>query len=79
MEQNDAQTRLQFINQQLAREVELAAPEIQSQVQGQLLRRNSANFICASSESDPEELGEGEDREQETNFARIEKAGCRTK
>lgn len=78
LEQNDARTRLQFINQQLAREVELLElrQKIQSQVQGQLSQSQREFYLREQLKAIQKELGEGEDREQETEELRekIEKA-----
>ncbi len=79
LEQNDARTRLQFINQQLAREVELLElrQKIQSQVQGQLSQSQREFYLREQLKAIQKELGEGDDREQETEEFRekIEKAG----
>jgi ATP-dependent Lon protease len=79
LEQNDARTRLQFINQQLAREVELLElrQKIQSQVQGQLSQSQREFYLREQLKAIQKELGEGEDREQETEELqeKIEKAG----
>ena len=79
LEQNDARTRLQFINQQLAREVELLElrQKIQSQVQGQLSQSQREFYLREQLKAIQKELGEGEDREQETEELRekVEKAG----
>jgi ATP-dependent Lon protease len=79
LEQNDARTRLQFINQQLAREVELLElrQKIQSQVQGQLSQTQREFYLREQLKAIQKELGEGDDREQETEElrAKIEKAG----
>jgi ATP-dependent Lon protease len=79
LEQNDARSRLQFINQQLAREVELLElrQKIQSQVQGQLSQSQREFYLREQLKAIQKELGEGEDREQETVELRekIEKAG----
>ena len=79
LEQNDARTRLQFINQQLAREVELLElrQKIQSQVQGQLSQSQREFYLREQLKAIQKELGEGDDREQETEELRekIEKAG----
>jgi ATP-dependent Lon protease len=79
LEQNDARTRLQFINQQLAREVELLElrQKIQSQVQGQLSQSQREFYLREQLKAIQKELGEGEDREQETEELRekLEKAG----
>ncbi len=79
LEQNDARTRLQFINQQLAREVELLElrQKIQSQVQGQLSQSQREFYLREQLKAIQKELGEGDDREQETQEFRdkIEKAG----
>jgi ATP-dependent Lon protease len=79
LEQNDARTRLQFINQQLAREVELLElrQKIQSQVQGQLSQSQREFYLREQLKAIQKELGEGDDREQESEDLRekIEKAG----
>jgi ATP-dependent Lon protease len=79
LEQNDARMRLQFINQQLAREVELLElrQKIQSQVQGQLSQSQREFYLREQLKAIQKELGEGDDREQETEDlkAKIEKAG----
>jgi ATP-dependent Lon protease len=79
LEQNDARMRLQFINQQLAREVELLElrQKIQSQVQGQLSQSQREFYLREQLKAIQKELGEGEDREQESEElrAKIEKAG----
>ena len=79
LEQNDARSRLQFINQQLAREVELLElrQKIQSQVQGQLSQSQREFYLREQLKAIQKELGEGDDREQETVELRekIEKAG----
>ena len=78
LEQNDARTRLQFINQQLAREVELLQlrQKIQSQVQGQLSQSQREFYLREQLKAIQKELGEGDDREQETEELKdkIEKA-----
>src|SRR5580700_4466527 len=77
LEQNDARTRLQFINQQLAREVELLElrQKIQSQVQGQLSQSQREFYLREQLKAIQKELGEGDEREQETEellrFSRI--------
>ncbi len=79
LEQNDARARLQFINQQLAREVELLElrQKIQSQVQGQLSQSQREFYLREQLKAIQKELGEGDDSEQETDELRekIEKAG----
>jgi ATP-dependent Lon protease len=79
LEQNDARMRLQFINQQLAREVELLElrQKIQSQVQGQLSQSQREFYLREQLKAIQKELGEGDDREQESEELRekIEKAG----
>jgi ATP-dependent Lon protease len=79
LEQNDARARLQFINQQLAREVELLElrQKIQSQVQGQLSQSQREFYLREQLKAIQKELGEGDDREQESEDLRgkIEKAG----
>ena len=79
LEQNDARTRLQFINQQLAREVELLElrQKIQSQVQGQLSQSQREFYLREQLKAIQKELGEGDEGEQETEELRerIEKAG----
>jgi len=79
LEQSDARTRLQFINQQLAREVELLElrQKIQSQVQGQLSQNQREFYLREQLKAIQKELGEGDEREHETEELRekIEKAG----
>src|SRR5438067_191656 len=79
LEQNDAKDRLQYINQQLAREVELLElrQKIQSQVQGQLSQSQREFYLREQLKAIQKELGEGDEREQETEELRekIEKAG----
>ena len=79
LEQNEARHRLQFINQQLAREVELLElrQKIQSQVQGQLSQSQREFYLREQLKAIQKELGEGDDREQESEElrAKIEKAG----
>ncbi len=79
LEQTDATGRLQFINQQLAREVELLElrQKIQSQVQGQLSQSQREFYLREQLKAIQKELGEGDDREQETEDLRekIEAAG----
>ncbi len=79
LEQSDARARLQFINQQLAREVELLElrQKIQSQVQGQLSQSQREFYLREQLKAIQKELGEGDDREQEAEELRqkIEKAG----
>jgi ATP-dependent Lon protease len=79
LEQNDARVRLQFVNEQLAREIELVElrEKIQSQVQGQLSQSQREFYLREQLKAIQKELGEGEDREQETTDLRekIEKAG----
>jgi ATP-dependent Lon protease len=79
LEQSDARSRLQFINQQLAREVELLElrQKIQSQVQGQLSQSQREFYLREQLKAIQKELGEGEDREQESEElrAKIENAG----
>jgi ATP-dependent Lon protease len=79
LEQNVARARLEFINQQLAREVELLElrQKIQSQVQGQLSQTQREFYLREQLKAIRKELGEGEESEQETEELRekIEKAG----
>jgi ATP-dependent Lon protease len=79
LEQSDARSRLQFINRQLAREVELLElrQKIQSQVQGQLSQSQREFYLREQLKAIQKELGEGDDREQESAELRekIEKAG----
>jgi ATP-dependent Lon protease len=79
LEQTDAKQRLQFINRQLAREVELLElrQKIQSQVQGQLSQTQREFYLREQLKAIQKELGEGEEREQESVELRekIEKAG----
>jgi ATP-dependent Lon protease len=77
--QTDARSRLQFINQQLAREVELLQlrEKIQSQVQGSLSQTQREFYLREQLKAIQKELGEGEEREQESVELRekIEKSG----
>ena len=59
LEQNDARMRLQFINQQLAREVELLElrQKIQSQVQGQLSQSQREFYLREQLKAIQKELG----------------------
>ena len=79
LEQNDAKKRLEYINQQLAREVELLElrQKIQSQVQGQLSQSQREFYLREQLKAIQKELGEGDEREQETEEFRekIEKSG----
>ncbi|HEX4134202.1 MAG TPA: endopeptidase La [Bryobacteraceae bacterium] len=79
LEQNDSRARLQFINQQLAREVELLElrQKIQSQVQGQLSQSQREFYLREQLKAIQKELGEGDEREQESEELRekLEKAG----
>jgi ATP-dependent Lon protease len=79
LEQNDARSRLQFINRQLAREVELLElrQKIQSQVQGQLSQSQREFYLREQLKAIQKELGEGDDREQESVELRekLENAG----
>ncbi len=79
LEQSDARVRLQFINKQLAREVELLElrQKIQTQVQGQLSQSQREFYLREQLKAIQKELGEGDDREQEAEELRlkIEKAG----
>jgi ATP-dependent Lon protease len=79
LEQSDARLRLQYINQQLAREVELLElrQKIQTQVQGQLSQSQREFYLREQLKAIQKELGEGDDREQETEElrAKIEKSG----
>ena len=79
LEQSDARKRLEYINQQLAREVELLElrQKIQSQVQGQLSQSQREFYLREQLKAIQKELGEGDEREQETEELRekIEKAG----
>lgn len=79
LEQNDARARLQYINQQLAREVELLElrQKIQSQVQGQLSQSQREFYLREQLKAIQKELGEGDEREQEIEElrAKIEQAG----
>ena len=79
LEQLDARLRLQFINRQLAREVELLElrQKIQSQVQGQLSQSQREFYLREQLKAIQRELGEGDDREREIEELRekIEKAG----
>jgi ATP-dependent Lon protease len=79
LEQSVARTRLEFINRQLARELELLQlrQKIQNQVEGQLSRSQREFYLREQLKAIRTELGEGEDRELETEEFRqkIEKAG----
>ncbi|MES1257807.1 MAG: endopeptidase La [Acidobacteriota bacterium] len=79
LEQSVARTRLEFINRQLAREVELLElrQKIQMQVQGQLSQSQREFYLREQLKAIQKELGEGDDREQETEELRekIERAG----
>ncbi len=79
LEQKDARTRLQFINQQLAREVELLElrQKIQSQVQGQLSQSQREFYLREQLKAIQKELGEGDDSDQDVASLRekIEQAG----
>jgi ATP-dependent Lon protease len=79
LEQNDARSRLQFINEQLAREVELLElrQKIQSQVQGQLSQSQREFYLREQLKAIQKELGEGEDGDQDVASLRekIEQAG----
>src|ERR1019366_5527175 len=72
LEQNDARKRLEYINQQLAREVELLElrQKIQSQVQGQLSQSQREFYLREQLKAIQKELGEGDDREQESEELR---------
>lgn len=79
LEQNDAKQRLQYINEQLTREVELLElrQKIQSQVQGQLSKSQREFYLREQLKAIQQELGEGDDREMETGElrAKIEALG----
>jgi ATP-dependent Lon protease len=79
LEQNIARARLEFVNQQLAREVQLLElrQKIQSQVQGQLSQSQREFYLREQLKAIRKELGEGDEGEQETAELRdkIEKAG----
>src|SRR5665213_1494405 len=79
LEQNDARVRLQFINQQLAREVELLElrQKIQSQVQGQLSQSQREFYLREQLKAIQKELGEGDETANDTAELRekLEKAG----
>jgi ATP-dependent Lon protease len=79
LEENDAKKRLEYINQQLAREVELVElrQKIQSQVQGQLSQSQREFYLREQLKAIQKELGEGDEREHEEEEFRekIEKAG----
>ncbi len=79
LEENDSKKRLEYINQQLAREVELLElrQKIQSQVQGQLSQSQREFYLREQLKAIQKELGEGDEREHETEDLRekIEKAG----
>ncbi|HWE49275.1 MAG TPA: endopeptidase La [Bryobacteraceae bacterium] len=67
LEQNDARPRLQFINEQLTREVELLElrQKIQSQVQGQLSQSQREFYLREQLKAIQKELGEGDDTDQD--------------
>jgi ATP-dependent Lon protease len=79
LEQNDARSRLQFINEQLTREVELLElrQKIQSQVQGQLSQSQREFYLREQLKAIQKELGEGDDTDQDAAGLRekIEAAG----
>jgi len=79
LEQTDARARLQFINRQLAREVELLElrQKIQSQVQDSLSQSQREFYLREQLKAIQKELGEGEDGAEESTELRekIEKAG----
>jgi len=79
LEQNDAKQRLEYINQQLTREVELLElrQKIQSEVQGQLSQSQREFYLREQLKAIQKELGEGDEKEQEAEEFRekIEKAG----
>lgn len=79
LEQNDARQRLEYINKQLAREVELLElrQKIQSEVQGQLSQSQREFYLREQLKAIRKELGEGEESDTETAEFRekIEKAG----
>ncbi|MDP9170130.1 MAG: LON peptidase substrate-binding domain-containing protein, partial [Acidobacteriota bacterium] len=79
LEQTNSKARLEYINQQLAREVELLElrQKIQTQVQGQLSQSQREFYLREQLKAIQKELGEGDDREQETEDlrAKIEQSG----
>jgi ATP-dependent Lon protease len=79
LEQPDAKKRLEYINQQLAREVELLElrQKIQTEVQGQLSQSQREFYLREQLKAIQKELGEGDDRERENEDlrAKIEEAG----
>ncbi|MEP6716884.1 MAG: endopeptidase La, partial [Terriglobia bacterium] len=79
LQQTDAKERLEYINQQLTREVELLElrQKIQSEVQGQLSQSQREFYLREQLKAIQKELGEGDDREQETEALRdkIEQSG----
>ena len=79
LEQNEPVKRLDYINRQLARDVELLElrQKIQSQEEGQLSRSQREFYLREQLKAIQKELGEGEDREQEAEEFRgkIEKSG----
>jgi ATP-dependent Lon protease len=68
LEQNDARKRLEYINQQLAREIELLElrQKIQAEVQGQLSQSQREFYLREQLKAIRKELGEGEDQDSET-------------
>jgi ATP-dependent Lon protease len=79
LEQNDARLRLEYVNQQLAREVELLElrQKIQTEVQGQLSQSQREFYLREQLKAIRKELGEGDEGDIETAEFRekIEKAG----
>jgi len=73
LEQNDARSRLQYINEQLAREVELLElrQKIQSQVQGQLSKGQREFYLREQLKAIQQELGEGDEKEAEIEELRV--------
>ena len=79
LEQNDARLRLEYINKQLAREIELLElrQKIQSEVQGQLSQSQREFYLREQLKAIRKELGEGEDLDGDAAEFRekIEKSG----
>jgi ATP-dependent Lon protease len=83
LEQNDARSRLQFINQQLAREVELLElrQKIQSQVQGQLSQSQREFYLREQLKAIQKELGRATtgNRRRSISAKKSRRPVCRTR
>jgi ATP-dependent Lon protease len=79
LEQNDARLRLEYVNKQLAREVELLElrQKIQSEVQGQLSQSQREFYLREQLKAIRKELGEGDEGDGDSADFRekIDKAG----